>query len=144
MKVPASTSSAHKRSYSACEPSHHNTRSGLASRAISDTHLRRPPWRTQVGVLDWSTGTGLGAFIASTPERQTAQRWAGPVRGRLLGADSSTRLPAAALPVDAGAAQKFLLYKKLDSREPASGCARCGRVNPGLARGPHLPMQKRA
>src|SRR3990170_3550939 len=105
MKVPASTSSAHKRSYSACEPSHQNTRSGLVSRATSDTHLRRPRWRTQVGVLDWSTGTGLGAFIASTPERQTAQRWAGPVRGRLLGADSSTRVPAAALPVDAGAAQ---------------------------------------
>jgi hypothetical protein len=42
MKVPADTSSAHSRSYSACEPSHHTTRSGFASRAISDTQRRNP------------------------------------------------------------------------------------------------------
>ena len=39
VNVPFSTSRLVSRSHSACEPSHHTTASGLASSAISPTHL---------------------------------------------------------------------------------------------------------
>src|SRR5690606_3078861 len=77
VNVPEATSSAHRRSYSSWEPSHQTTRSGLVSRAISETHWRRPLWRTHAGALDWS-GAEAGAFIVMAPKRQTAQRNAEP------------------------------------------------------------------
>src|SRR5438132_12903325 len=40
MKVPDATICSHRRSYSACEPSHHWTRSGLHRPPISSTHAR--------------------------------------------------------------------------------------------------------
>ena len=42
LKVPESSSSWHMRSYSACEPSHHSTLSGLHKAAISLTHAISP------------------------------------------------------------------------------------------------------
>src|SRR5262245_38896660 len=75
MNVPAATSPAHNRSYSASEPSHQTISSGLARRATSETHCRSARWRTQAGAKDWSMGVLLGAFISRlTPERRTAQR----------------------------------------------------------------------
>jgi len=52
MKVPLATSSSQNCWYSPSEPSHQTMRSGFASCAISDTHCRRPGWRTQAGALD--------------------------------------------------------------------------------------------
>src|SRR5690606_20028567 len=63
-KLPLFTSSPQSRWYSACEPSHHTIRSGFVSEAISETHWRRPGWRTQLGAWDWSVGA-VGAFIGS-------------------------------------------------------------------------------
>src|SRR5688572_15986829 len=77
MKVPAATSSAHSRSYSACEPSHQTMRSGFARRATSDTHWRRARWRTHEGALDWSTGAA-GAFISSHSRKANGPAQAGP------------------------------------------------------------------
>ena len=63
MNVPALSNSAHKRSYSAREPSHQWMRSGLERRATSETHCRRARWRTHAGAFDWSAAEA-GALIA--------------------------------------------------------------------------------
>src|SRR5947209_74856 len=90
MKVPFATNSSHRRSYSACEPSHQTMRSGFASPAISETHWRKPGWRTQAGAFDWSVVPVAGAFIYSDSKNSKAQRgWASDGEG-IRGADSST------------------------------------------------------
>src|SRR3954466_6195714 len=81
MKVPEATSSAQTRSYSVSDPSHQTIRSGFARPAISDTHWRRPRWRTHAGAFDWSAGAAAGAFIRIDSRSQTAQREAGPTHG---------------------------------------------------------------
>src|SRR2546428_4990966 len=63
MNVPALSSSAHNRSYSAREPSHQWMRSGLERRATSETHCRRARWRTHAGAFDWPAAEA-GALIA--------------------------------------------------------------------------------
>src|SRR5256884_3985542 len=63
MNVPALSSSAHNRSYSAREPSHQWMRSGLERRATSATDCRRARWRTHAGAFDWSAAEA-GALIA--------------------------------------------------------------------------------
>src|SRR2546425_6389577 len=75
MNVPALSSSAHNRSYSAREPSHQWMRSGFESRATSETHCRRARWRTHAGALDWS-GAEAGALISrdSWKANRPAQR----------------------------------------------------------------------
>src|SRR6185295_360378 len=94
--VPEATSCAHSRSYSASEPSHQTMRSGFASLAISDTHWRRPRWRTQAGAFDWSAGAAAGAFMRFDSRRQTAQRKAGPTRRIYSSANSSIAVVAGA------------------------------------------------
>src|SRR5438552_3637580 len=54
MNVPALSSSAHNRSYSAREPSHQWMRSGLERRATSDTHCRTARGRTHAGAIQAS------------------------------------------------------------------------------------------
>src|SRR5205809_5234639 len=68
MKLPLLTSSAQRRSYSLCEPSHQTMRSGFVSAAISETHCLNLRWRTHDGALDWSRGAAAGAFMRMAPE----------------------------------------------------------------------------
>src|SRR5687768_10606007 len=90
MKVPRATSSSHRRWYSASDPSHQTMRSGFARRATSDTHCRKPAWRTQAGAVDWSKSVLPGAFIQSL-QKANGPAQAGPVGWRVLvAADSST------------------------------------------------------
>src|SRR5262249_42169503 len=122
-KVPEATSSAQRRSYSASEPSHQTTRSGLARRAISDTHWRRPRWRTHAGAFDWSAGAAAGAFIRIDSRSQTAQRKAGPTHGNNRTAILSPG------PLSQAAAQALLSTKVLvKHRFNDSQGARAGRA----------------
>src|SRR6185436_10232660 len=72
--VPLSTNSAHNRSYSPWEPSHHTTRSGFVSRAISATQSRSFRWRTQSGAANASDLGVWRSFIKQTPGKENGPR----------------------------------------------------------------------
>ena len=57
MKVPLSTSSWHRRSYSSADPSHHSTVSGSVSAAISSTHAIS--FLLVVGGMGWMVLLGI-------------------------------------------------------------------------------------